>query len=118
MNLSEIQYSAGQAPVDGYGPGFFRVEGKVFEGGLFITSQGQTAWDGFADLAPLIAAADDYDVIFIGTGAEIAPLPAEVSTALTEADVPFDVMSSPSAARTYNVLLSEGRRIALAVLPV
>jgi uncharacterized protein len=27
-------------------------------------------------------------------------------------------MNSPAACRTYNVLLSEGRRIALAVLPV
>jgi uncharacterized protein len=27
-------------------------------------------------------------------------------------------MNSPSAARTYNVLLSEGRRIAVALLPV
>jgi uncharacterized protein len=27
-------------------------------------------------------------------------------------------MSTPSACRTYNVLLSEGRRIAIAALPV
>jgi uncharacterized protein len=29
-----------------------------------------------------------------------------------------EVMSSPAACRTYNVLLSEGRRVALALLPV
>ncbi|MBT8417844.1 MAG: Mth938-like domain-containing protein, partial [Silicimonas sp.] len=29
-----------------------------------------------------------------------------------------DVMASPQACRTYNVLLGEGRRVALAVLPV
>jgi uncharacterized protein len=29
-----------------------------------------------------------------------------------------EVMSSPAACRTYNVLLSEGRRIAVLLLPV
>ena len=29
-----------------------------------------------------------------------------------------EVMSSPTAARTYNVLLGEGRRVAVALLPV
>ena len=29
-----------------------------------------------------------------------------------------EVMSSPAACRTYNVLLSEGRRVALALIPV
>jgi len=28
------------------------------------------------------------------------------------------VMASPAACRTYNVLLSEGRRVALAALPI
>jgi uncharacterized protein len=37
---------------------------------------------------------------------------------LESAGLAVDVMASPSAARTYNVLLSEGRRIALAMLPV
>nr|MCU0854979.1 Mth938-like domain-containing protein [Paracoccaceae bacterium] len=29
-----------------------------------------------------------------------------------------EAMASPAACRTYNVLLSEGRRVALALLPV
>jgi uncharacterized protein len=39
-------------------------------------------------------------------------------TTLEEAGIGVEVMNSPSACRTYNVLLSEGRRIALAALPV
>ena len=58
------------------------------------------------------------DVLFLGTGAEIAHLPAACRTVLDEAGIGVEVMSSPSAARTYNVLLSEGRRIALAMMPV
>ena len=37
---------------------------------------------------------------------------------LEEAGIGVEVMSSPAACRTYNVLLSEGRRVALALLPV
>ena len=51
-------------------------------------------------------------------GDEIAPLPKEISKLLLDANVPFEVMSSPSACRTYNVLLSEDRRVGLAVIPV
>ncbi|MDG1009736.1 MAG: Mth938-like domain-containing protein, partial [Amylibacter sp.] len=37
---------------------------------------------------------------------------------LSSAGVAIEVMSSPSACRTYNILLSEGRRVALAALSV
>ena len=62
--------------------------------------------------------ADQIDVLFIGTGAEIAHIPASLRAPLEEAGMGLEVMNSPSAARTYNVLLSEGRRIALAMIPV
>lgn len=117
MRLHEITFE-GQPPVDGYGPGFFRVMGEVHTGNLFVSAAGTGVWDGYTDLAPLIAACADCDVIFIGTGSEIAPLPKAVRAALEEAGVPFEVMGSPSACRTYNVLLSEGRRVALAALAV
>ena len=45
-------------------------------------------------------------------------MPTELRDRLEEAGVGVEVMASPAAARTYNVLLSEGRRIALAMLPV
>ena len=51
-------------------------------------------------------------------GAEIAHVPTEFRAALEEAGIGVEVMNSPAACRTYNVLLSEGRRIAVALLPV
>ena len=38
--------------------------------------------------------------------------------ALEEAGLGVEVMASPAACRTYNVLLSEGRRVGLALIPV
>ncbi len=117
MKLSEVKYED-QVPVEGYGPGFFRVAEQVHDGAMFLTADGARSWGGYTDLAPLIASIEAYDFVFVGTGADIAPVPRDVRDALDAAGVAIEVMSSPSACRTYNILLSEGRRVALAVLPV
>ncbi len=117
MELNEINF-AGVVPIDGYGPGFFRVGGQVIEGAVIVTAEHAQAWSGLSDAAPLIALAERADVIFVGMGSEIAHLPAELRSAVEEAGIGVEVMSSPAAARTYNILLSEGRRVAAALLPV
>jgi uncharacterized protein len=38
--------------------------------------------------------------------------------ALEAAGAGVDLMATPSACRTYNVLLAEGRRVAAALMPV
>ncbi len=115
MRLNEIVFD-NAVPVDAYGPGFFRIGGKVFEGAVMVTAQGVSPWGGFDEVEPLLAL--DIDVIFVGTGAEIAHVPAAFRAVLEEAGYGVEAMASPAACRTYNVLLSEGRRIGLALLPV
>ncbi|KUP91771.1 Mth938-like domain-containing protein [Tritonibacter horizontis] len=117
MRLNEVVYSDA-VPIDGYGAGFFRVGGVVKEGAILTGATGTQPWGGYADRAALLALAGEVDVLFIGTGAEIAHIPGDLRAALEEAGLGVEVMNSPSACRTYNVLLSEGRRIALAALPV
>ena len=117
MRLNEIRNFDGP-PIDGYGPGFFRVGGTVWQGGVFVTPSGVQGWTGFDDTAPLGEAAGGIDVLFIGTGADPEYLPAAFRTALEEAGLGLEPMASPPAARTYNVLLSEGRRVGVALLPV
>ena len=117
MRLNEITFTDAK-PVEGYGPGFFRIGGEVIMGAVLTGPAGTGPWGGYEDAAALLALAETTDVMFVGTGAEIAHLPAELRTRLDEAGMGVEVMSSPSAARTYNVLLSEGRRVALAMLPV
>lgn len=117
MRLNEVIYSAA-TPVDGYGPGFFRIGGEVYEGHTLILPSGISPWQGYEEVDPLLAAQPDIDVLFVGTGAEIAPLPRAFRERLEEAGLGVEAMSSPSACRTYNVLLSEGRRLGLALLTV
>ena len=117
MQLNETTYDDAQ-PVEGYGPGFFRVADKVFHGPMITHASSTQGWKGYTDLAPLLALVGDIDVLFVGTGGEIAHVPADMRDALETAGLGVEAMSTPSACRTYNVLLSEGRRVALAVIPV
>lgn len=117
MRLNEITFS-NALPVDGYGPGFFRIGGEVHQGAVLTGPDGPAPWGGLDDTAPLLALAGRVDVLFIGTGPEIAHIPAALRAELEGAGIGAEVMNSPAACRTYNVLLAEGRRIALALLPV
>lgn len=108
----------GTVPVDGYGPGFFRVGGKVIHGPVLATGAGGVAWGGLDDLAPLVALAGQVDVLFLGMGQTIAHPPAALREALAGAGISLETMASDTAARIYNVTLSEGRRVACALLPL
>ena len=117
MQMTEMQF-AGGVPVESYGPGFFRIAGTVIDSPICLGPQDVQSWRGYEDLVPLEALAGRVDVLFIGTGAESALVPDEVISFLANLGLGFEAMASPTACRTYNVLLSEGRRVALAALPV
>ena len=117
MQLHEINFGDA-VPVDGYGPGFFRVAGEVHEGPTLVVPGQVASWGGYADVDFLTGLAGQIDVLFVGTGVDVAHVPTEFRAALESVGLGVEAMASPAAARTYNVLLSEGRRIALAMLPV
>ena len=117
MQLNEIIFPQA-TPIDGYGPGFFRIAGQVIEGAVCVTETGAQVWGGLDDAATLLAMAGDVDVVFVGTGTEVAHLPVDFRKTLEDAGLGIEIMSSPSACRTYNVLLSEGRRVAAALIAV
>lgn len=117
MRLNEVVYTDA-LPVDGYGPGFFRVGGTAHDAPLVILPSGVAPWRGYDDTAPILAAAGDIDVCLVGTGDDIAHVPDDFRRALEEAGIGVEFMASAQACRTYNVLLGEGRRVGLALLPV
>lgn len=117
MRVTEVNFD-GAVPIDGYGPGFFRVGQQVIEGAVLVTQDRARQWGGVEDIAALEALVGQVDVIFLGMGTDIAHAPLELRQRLEAVGLGVEVMSSPAACRTYNVLLSEGRRVAAAVLPV
>ncbi|MFN0115934.1 MAG: Mth938-like domain-containing protein [Paracoccaceae bacterium] len=115
--LTEVSFGEAR-PVDGYGPGHWRIGGEVIRGAAIAWAKGAREWGGYADPAPLLVFAGEVDVLFVGTGRRIAHLPQGFRAALEAAGIAVEAMDSPAAARTYNVLLSEGRRVAVALLAV
>jgi uncharacterized protein len=117
MRLTPVTYDSAR-PIDGYGPGFFRVGGHVLRGPCLVTPWDAGPWGGLADTGGPLSLAGRIDVLFVGMGAEIAHVPADFRQVIEDAGIGVEVMNSPAACRTYNVLLGEGRRIAVALIPV
>lgn len=117
VRLTEIAFDSAR-PIDGYGPGFFRIGGEALHGPVLVTATGARLWGGYDDTGPLLALEGRIDVLLVGTGAAIARPPEKFRAAVEAAGIGLEAMASPAAARTYNVLLSEGRRIAAALLPL
>ena len=111
--------------VDGYGDGAFRVKGRRYAGPVVVMENG--VWpmkllsDGVID--PVVADILDKNVprpeiILLGMGERMTLPPKALKDALIAHGLSFDPMDSGAAARTYNVLLMEGRRVAALLLPV
>lgn len=62
------------------------------------------------DLGPLLEA--EPDILVVGTGAEMRFAPRTVTFALARRGIGLEVMDTRAAARTFNVLLGEGREVA------
>jgi uncharacterized protein len=80
------------------------------------------AWDAPADVAALEAShllplfELDPELIVLGTGARQAFPAAAVMAAPLTRGIGFEVMDNAAAARTYNILAGEGRRVVVALL--
>jgi uncharacterized protein len=108
--------------VTGLGAGWIRIGGTEYRDSLVLTPE--TVAPGFAasgfdaliesDFAALLAYKPE--VVLFGTGAAIRfPHPA-LTRPLTDARVGLEVMDTPAACRTYNILAAEGRGVVAALL--
>lgn len=107
--------------VQGYAPEGYRVAGSVHAGGILIAPEAVHPWAATdlasidpGDFTPLLGA----QVLLLGTGQAMRRPPADLLAALAAQDFAVDFMDSRAAARTYNVLVVEGRSVAAALLPL
>lgn len=119
MLMEEKTYGA-QPPVDGYGPGGFRIGGIWHLGRIAIAPSGlhKVGEDLATAVARLLETDPGIDTVVIGQGPDIAPLSATIRAPLEAASVGFEHMATPPACRTYNVLLGEERRVAALLVPL
>lgn len=65
----------------------------------------------------LVRPAGAPEVVLIGTGLQQRFLPHHLIQPLLSAGTGIETMSTQAAARTYNILMAEGRRVVAALLP-
>ena len=126
MDLTPL-IPAGRQIVESYGSGRFRVSGRVFEGSILVLTDRTAEWpvadmasmtlDGLAAVADA-ARAGTIDLLLVGCGARIAPIPAQIRQALRDVGVVTEPMDTGAACRTYNVLMAEGRLVAAALIAI
>jgi uncharacterized protein len=115
----------GRAPIDAYGDGGFRFAGMSHRGSLLALPSGIQAWQAVsaadidaASLAPILAEAEAIDILLIGAGNDLVPLDPAIRQHLADAGISADPMATGAAVRTFNVLLSENRAVAAALIAV
>ena len=115
----------GRAPLEAYGNGGFRFADMSHRGSILCLPSGIYGWEpadatslGPADFERLLAEAGEVEILLVGTGKDLRPLPAALRNVLREAGISADPMSTGAAVRTYNVLLVEDRAVAAALIAV
>jgi uncharacterized protein len=123
--LMEPARFPGRAPIEAYGNGGFRFADMSHRGSILALPSGIEAWPvtGIADVTPaslarLLAEAPAIEILLFGTGPTLIPLSRESRAALEQAGLAPELMATGAAVRTFNVLLSEGRAVAAALIAV
>ena len=116
---------SGRQVIEGYGDGGFRISGERYVGAVLVLPQRTLAWPVSAiaeatseSLLALNADDSDVELLLIGCGRSMAFIDPELRAQVREWGIVIDGMDTGAACRTYNVLLSEDRRVAAALLPV
>ena len=120
-------FAPGSHPITAHGQGAFAFAGMRHAGSILATPRGVRPIEAISVddldptvLAPLIAECAEspgsIEFFIVGTGERIAPIPKASRAALSRAGLRFEAMATGPALRVYNVMQSEGRRVAAALI--
>lgn len=124
MDITPV-VAADRQLISGYGDSGFTITGIRHEGSVVVLPTQTLPWAvrAMADLtvdslAPILTAEPRPTVLLLGCGKGMSILPREVKAALRAAGIVVEPMDTGAACRTYNVLLTEGRDVAAALIAV
>ncbi len=124
MQLQDIRF-AGQRLIEAYGDNGFRLSDGRFEGSILILPTGAQLFkadepsDIKADLFdPIFAQQNSIEIVLLGTGAKQQFPSGELRKLFIEKNIALEVMDTGAACRTFNVLVSEDRRVAAALISI
>ncbi|MDE0727245.1 MAG: Mth938-like domain-containing protein [Alphaproteobacteria bacterium] len=111
--------------IQGYGDGGFRVSGRRHMGSILVLPHLTLPWplDDIAnlsleDLGPIRDASEPVGVLLLGCGNVGALIAPKLRAEVREWGVVIEAMDTGAACRTYNVLLSEDRDVAAALIAI
>jgi uncharacterized protein len=113
--------------IEAYGPSGFRVSGTAYAGAVIVFPDMTVTWN-VSELANITAESLDavtrragteqaIEILLLGCGRRMMPVPPALRAQLRQLGVAIDPMDTGAACRTYDVLLTESRRVAAALLP-
>jgi uncharacterized protein len=116
----------GRQIIHAYGDGGFRISGTRYQGSVWVLPDITLPWpDGRVDLldaeslqALTQPTAAQVEILLIGTGPKMLPLPAAFRRICSTRGIAVEQMDTGAACRTYNVLLIEERSVAAALIAV
>ena len=117
-----LEQRTGLNTFTGYGKGYVAVNNNRHERNLAVlpeTLVDNWTAGGFDSLAAADFAAFaelGLEIVLLGTGSRIRFPRPELLRPLIEAGIGVEVMDTPAACRTYNILMSEGRKVAAALI--
>ncbi len=116
---------AGRQLIRRYGDGGFEIAGVRHDGSVLVMAERTLPWPpsrpediDFETLRPCVASGADVTVLLIGTGKLLVPVPAELRARLRAHGIGVEAMDTGAACRTFNVLLTEERAVAAALIAV
>jgi len=108
--------------ITGYGDDFIAVNDRKYPSNILLTPN-EIYLDWFTGKFSEIAVSSfekiialQPEVVLLGTGEKHQFLHPKHYANLTEANIPLECMTTAAACRTYNILMSEGRNVAIAIL--
>jgi uncharacterized protein len=124
MDITPILGKA-KLTITGYGDGGFKVNHEFIKGSLLLFPERSESWNVGAastlathDFQRVTETVPLVELLLIGTGKSTMPLHHEIKTFLKSKNIAVEIMDTGAACRTYNVLLSEERRVAAALIAV
>ncbi|MBT5572372.1 MAG: hypothetical protein HOJ90_14235 [Alphaproteobacteria bacterium] len=109
--------------VEAYGTKRFRISGEVYESSVLVFPERTIAWNVArfddmkpADFEPILESAEGIEILLLGCGERMQLVSQELRGPLRAAGVVIEPMDTGAAARTFNLLLSEDRQVAAALI--
>lgn len=117
-----LSSAAGLNLFTAHGEGYVAVNNERHETNLIVLPESIMA--DWTKASVLTLTLDDMDkllalgtgIILLGTGKRLRFPPGQLLKPFAQAGIGIEIMDLPAACRTYNILASEGRQVAAALL--